>query len=143
MFYAFKAFNELILLVFLTLLPIAGGSAQDARAAEPSPGDTERKFQSSLLAVVKEAEDLRVQQRFDRLEPSVEKLFHMPLIVRIASGEYSKQATGSVRLKRVTDISALMVHRSESYRLLMEPDVERLTAALGDKADQMTPGNRE
>lgn len=84
----------LVLLVFLSF-------SQAVAAAETTPGKVVEQFQASLLEVMKEAETLTVQQRYSRLKPSVEKSFHIPLMIQIASAGYWKESTKSERQQLV------------------------------------------
>ncbi|MAF95678.1 MAG: hypothetical protein CMM60_08000 [Rhodospirillaceae bacterium] len=88
------SFKALILFICLAVSP---GPAM----AESGPSDIVGKFQVNLLQVMKEAESLTVRQRFERLAPSVDKSFHMPLMIQIASGGFWKQATPSERTQLV------------------------------------------
>lgn len=87
-------FKSLILLICLAVLP---GPAM----AEPGPSDIVVEFQADLLQVMKEAEKLSVRQRFERLAPSVDKSFHIPLMIQIVSSGFWKKATPSERTQLV------------------------------------------
>ena len=87
--------KALILFVCLAVLP------GPATAAELGPSDVVVRFQASLLQVMKEAEKLSVRQRFERLAPSVDKSFHIPLMIQIVSGSFWKKATPSERTQLV------------------------------------------
>lgn len=89
------SFKALILFVCLAVLP------GPAMAAELGPSDIVVRFQASLLQVMKEAEKLSVRQRFERLAPSVDKSFHLPLMIQIVSGGFWKKATPSERTQLV------------------------------------------
>ena len=89
------SFKALILFVCLAVLP------GPATAAELGPSDVVVRFQASLLQVMKEAEKLSVRQRFERLAPSVDKSFHIPLMIQIVSDGFWKKATPSERTQLV------------------------------------------
>lgn len=88
------SFKSLILFICLAALP---GPA----TAGPGPSDIVVRFQADLLQVMKEAEKLSVRQRFERLAPSVDKSFHIPLMIQIVSGGFWKKATSSERTQLV------------------------------------------
>lgn len=73
-----------------------------AATAEPTASEVVERFQATLIEVMKEAETHSVQQRFDRLAPSVDKSFHMPLMAQIASGNHWKDATTNERLRLIS-----------------------------------------
>ncbi len=79
----FLNIKALILIAFLSL-------SLTGEAFAASPSETVERFQATLLEVMKEAKTLNVQQRYSRLRPSVEKYFHSPLMVQIASAGYWK-----------------------------------------------------
>ena len=76
-------------------------SSTSLKAAESTPREIVEGFQAGLLQVMKEAENLSVKERFDRLSPGVENAFHMQLMVQIATGRYWKQATGTERMRLI------------------------------------------
>ncbi|MEE8350587.1 MAG: ABC transporter substrate-binding protein [Rhodospirillales bacterium] len=80
----------LTLVVVLTTLQAAPA---DSLSAALSPSDIVRQFQSTLLAVMKEAKATNVRQRFDSLSTSVRQSFHLPLMTQIAAGSYWNKAT--------------------------------------------------
>ena len=86
--------KALILLVSFAFFPLS-------LTADPGPENIVTGFQADLLKVMKEAEKLSVRQRFDKLAPSVDKSFHIPLMIQIASGGYWKKATPSERTQLV------------------------------------------
>jgi phospholipid transport system substrate-binding protein len=78
--------KSLILLVFFLTWDSSISRAE-------TPDVVVQKFQQQLLSTMKEAKNLTVQQRYKILEPSVVSTFHMPLMTRIAAGDYWKQAS--------------------------------------------------
>jgi len=92
----------LILIAFLAATPTG-----EAFAA--SPGEIVERFQATLLEVMKEAKTLGVQQRYSRLKPSVEKSFHIPLMIQIASGDYWKKATSNERLELIAAFQRMSI----------------------------------
>ena len=87
-------FKTLILFICLAVLP---GSA----TADSGPSDIVVRFQADLLQVMKEAKKLSVRQRFERLAPSVDKSFHIPLMIQIVSSGFWKEATPTERTQLV------------------------------------------
>lgn len=81
-----SAFKLLILLVFLSAWNVPNSWAD-------APELVVQKFQEKLLATMKKAKSLSVKERYRHLEPSVMRTFHLPLMTRIATGDYWKSAT--------------------------------------------------
>jgi phospholipid transport system substrate-binding protein len=90
--------------VFLLLV-----GADGLAAAAGAPSEVVEAFQANLLQVMKEAEKLNVKQRFDRLAPSVERAFHLPLMVQIATANHWKSATPSQRVQLVSAFRRMSV----------------------------------
>ncbi len=63
-----------------------------AGAQEMTPTATVERFQENLISVMKEAQALGVMGRFQRLAPEIDRTFHLPLMVRIATGKFWKKA---------------------------------------------------
>ena len=84
-------------LIFLLSFALASNPA----SAGPSASEVVERFQTTLIQVMKEAKTLSVQQRFDRLSPIVDKSFHIPLMIQIATGSYWKEATPPERAQLV------------------------------------------
>ncbi len=76
-------------------------SSPNLQAAEPTPSDIVGEFQAKLLQVMKEAKNLSVRERFNRLSPSVDNGFHVQLMIQIATGSYWKEATTTERIQLV------------------------------------------
>ena len=90
----FSNIKALILIAFLV-------TSLTGEAFASPPGEIVERFQATLLEVMKDAKTLTVRQRYSRLRPSVEKSFHIPLMVQIASGGYWKKATSGERKQLV------------------------------------------
>ncbi len=86
--------NFLILLCFFTFPSLS--FAQDS-----GPTAIVEEFQAQLLAVMKEAEKISVQERYDRLVPPITKTFHIRTIVRIATGDHWTRASEDEKLRIV------------------------------------------
>ena len=141
-----ELFSRTVALVFLVLI-----GSTDLRAASPgTPSEIVESFQATLIQVMKEAEKLGVKQRFDRLAPSIEKAFHLPLMAQIATGNYWKTATPSDRVQLVSafrrmSISTLATltdtYNGEVFTLLAEkpgPQNTLLVMTKLTKADNST-----
>ena len=98
-----KLFSKLLILLvlFLTL----GSSISSAE----TPDMVVQKFQHRLLTVMKEAKTLSVQQRYKRLEPSVIRAFHLPLMAQISTGNFWKTATNEEKNELVTAFRRMSV----------------------------------
>ena len=81
--YAFY-FNLFFLLIFSTSSAAETGSA---------PSAVVRQFQSGLLSVMKDADRLTVQERYERLVPLIEESYHLGTMIRVASSGYWTQTT--------------------------------------------------
>jgi len=90
----FRYCSSIKALLLLVCIVVPAG----ARAGTPSADAVVEVFQANLIGVMKEAEKLSVRQRFDRLAPSVEKSFHLPLMAQIAVGSYWSAATSTERM---------------------------------------------
>ena len=90
----FSNIKALIIIAFLA-------TSLTGEAFAASPSEIVERFQATLLDVMKDAKTLTVQQRYSRLRPSVEKSFHIPLMIQIASGGYWKKAMPNERQQLV------------------------------------------
>lgn len=75
----------------LLALPLAafaasGAAAETAAETAAEPGPLIRRFYDVLLAVMKEAQQLTFDQRYERLAPAIERTFNLALMTRIAVG---------------------------------------------------------
>ena len=77
-------------LFVLALASSAGAGAGDAAAVVA-------RFHDGLLAVMKEADALGVTGRYRRLEPEIERAFHLRLMARVTSGSFWKKAAADRR----------------------------------------------
>ena len=84
--------------LFAALAFIALASAASTSDAQESEAiRVVENFHQNLLAVMKEAETLGVQGRYDRLYVPITSAFHMRLMASIAAGSSWKAATSSER----------------------------------------------
>ena len=147
---ALKNIKLLVTLTFFAISPIMSGFPGDARATEQTPSETVRMFQSVLLQVMKEAKNLNVQQRFERLAPNVKKSFHFPLMVQIASGDHWNHATGTERqellhaFRRMSTMTLATLfdgYSGEKFKVVNQKPGPQKTTLVGTKlikADKST-----
>lgn len=112
-------------LVFFLCLTLSPGTD----AAGASPSEVVQRFQSKMIEVMKDAGKMSVQQRFDRLRPTVEKSLHIPLMIQIASGDHWKRATASERAELINSFRRMSIsilatllsgYSGESFKVLEE-----------------------
>ncbi|MEK9723666.1 MAG: ABC transporter substrate-binding protein [Rhodospirillaceae bacterium] len=70
-------------------------AALPALAGADSASTLVKGFQGTLLEVMKSAETSDVRQRFARLAPQVDRTFHVPLMVQIATSDHWNSATAA------------------------------------------------
>ncbi len=88
--------------VYLVFFLVFAALSVPAGAQESSPRAIVEKFQNQLLEVMKAAENLGVRGRYQRLEPLIAETYHLPLMIRIATGGYWNTATRGQRSRLVT-----------------------------------------
>ncbi|MDA0306848.1 MAG: ABC transporter substrate-binding protein [Proteobacteria bacterium] len=96
-------------LFFIVIFTILHAAPADSLSATLSPGDIVRQFQSTLLAVMKEAKATNVRQRFDRLDTTVQQSFHLPLMTQIAAGSHWNKATPTERGNLVSAFTRMSI----------------------------------
>lgn len=87
-------FRSLLISITLLSFPLTASAAE--------PADLVQHFQEQLLAVMKDAKTLTVRQRYDRLLPTVEEAFSLPIMIGMATGSYWKHASREEKLRLVT-----------------------------------------
>lgn len=105
-----RGLQAIVILVGLALMP----SVAPASESEP-PAALVAEFQDELVQVMREAKSLGVEGRYKRLLPAVSRTFHLPVMVRIATGAHWRNATdsqrenlvGAFRRMSVTTLAAL------------------------------------
>ena len=95
--------KTLFILTFLLTAHLAMADEVPARVVV-------ERFQTGILAVMKEAEQLSVKERYDRLTPYIDEAFHVPLMIRVATGSFWKQASKSQKQR----LTAAFKHMSIS-----------------------------
>ncbi len=92
------------------LLLLAGVLTALPAAAQEDPARTViQRFQQSLLAVMKEAKSLGVTGRYQRLQPRIEEAFHLPLMIRVATGSFWRKADKAQRSRLVAAFKRLSI----------------------------------
>ena len=134
------------LLILLAIIFIAPA----VNAAEMTSSKVVERFQANLLEVMKEANTLSVQQRYARLRPSVEKSFHLPLMIQIAISNHWKDSTTSERRQLVNAFRRMSIsilatlfdgYSGETFKLVEEkpgPQNTTLVVTKRVKSDQST-----
>ena len=134
------------LLILLAIIFIAPA----VNAAEMTSSKVVERFQANLLEVMKEANTLSVQQRYARLRPSVEKIFHLPLMIQIAISNHWKDSTTSERRQLVNAFRRMSIsilatlfdgYSGETFKLVEEkpgPQNTTLVVTKLVKSDQST-----
>ena len=98
-----RSFTLKVLLLLAGVLTALPAAAQE----DPARAVIQR-FQENLLAVMKEAKSLGVTGRYQRLPPSTEEAFHLPLMIRVATGPLRRKA-GQVQRSRRRAVRAARV----------------------------------
>lgn len=80
-------------LALAAALALAPAGARAADSAPSGPVAVVETFHAALLDVMKHADELGLAGRYERLEKPVETAFHLPLMIRIASGGYWHKAS--------------------------------------------------
>lgn len=83
-----------VLAAFLCFLAISGISPA---AADPAPEDVVEDFQTTLVSVMKQAENLGVKGRYEVLAKAIDRSFHARAIASLAVRAYWKDASGGQR----------------------------------------------
>ncbi|MBI3113914.1 MAG: ABC transporter substrate-binding protein [Rhodospirillales bacterium] len=140
-------FFSIVKAVALAILVVAAASFP---AAAETPSKVVEKFQADLLQVMKDAEKLSVRQRYERLAPTVETSFHLPLMVQIATANHWQDASPSQRVQLVSAFRRMSVttlatlfdsYDGESFQVLAEkpgPQHTQLVLTKLTKSDKST-----
>ena len=92
------------------LLFLAGVLTALPAAAQEDPARTViQRFQQDLLAVMKEAKILGVTGRYQRLQPKIEEAFHLPLMIRVATGSFWRKADKEQQSRLVAAFKRLSI----------------------------------
>ena len=125
----FSRINLNILLFVLCLGVVSIGPTP--AVSDDSPRSIVAQFQDSLIAVMKEAKVLGVRGRYERLNPIVERAFHLSLMTQMATAGLWADASGDKRRDMVNafrrmNISTLATlfdgYNGETFRIVGERD---------------------
>lgn len=142
--------NPFFSIVKAVALAILVGAVGSLPAAAETPSKVVEKFQANLLQVMKDAEKLSVRQRYERLAPTVETSFHLPLMVQIATANHWQDASPSQRVQLVSAFRRMSVttlatlfdsYDGESFQVLAEkpgPQHTQLVLTKFTKSDKST-----
>lgn len=70
-------------------------ASTDTRANGTGPGPVVERFQTALLSVMRASNALDRQQRFNRLAPTVDQTFHIPVMMRLILGNQWTRTTAA------------------------------------------------
>jgi len=84
----YRIITAALLLTAALVLP-----APAAPAAENSPEGLVNGFHRTMLATMRESKALGYQGRFGKLAPEIERSFHLPLMIQVATGSFWKKAS--------------------------------------------------
>lgn len=142
-------FISIVKTISICVLILVAATAT-AAATPASPSELVRKFQANLLDVMQDAEKLSVRQRYERLAPSVETSFHLPLMVQIAIGGHWANATPSERAQLIGSFRRMSVatlatlfdsYDGEKFQIIAEkpgPQHTQLVMTKLTKSDKST-----
>ena len=115
------------------------GAPAQAPADDDGPVAVVEAFHAALLDVMRQAEQLGVQERYRRLETPVKTAFHLPLMIQIASAGAWQQANEDQRHRLVAAFERMSVgnyaHRfdgwsGESFETVAETPGPRRTVLV-------------
>lgn len=101
-------------------------------AGEPS--EVVSKLQNSLVTVMKNADDLGYQGRYEKLQPVVVESHDIPFVVKVAVGKYWKTFDDQERTKLVNTFRQLSIatyasrfdgYSGESFSVVSEKELRR------------------
>lgn len=115
-------------LSLMTIAPVQG-------AEVPASGLIER-FHETLIGVMKKAETLGFEGRYEKLAPAVEETFNLAFMARFAAGSHWKRLSADQRGKLIEAFSALSIatyaerfdgYSGERFDILNEKQFRRST----------------
>ena len=131
--------NQLSTLVTKVLLIglIALSSLTATAEHDPAASLVIKDFQSQLLAVMKQADDLGYQGRYERLAPTVKGSHNLPMIARVSVGRNWKQLDEEQKQQLIDTFSRLSVatyaHQFDAYSGEVFEIISEEDASRGDK----------
>jgi phospholipid transport system substrate-binding protein len=87
-----RNFPNAVALALIAALIFPWLSPAPAGAAPPGPGQVVAAFHEALLGVMKDAKGLGIKGRYDKLKPTIEQSFHLPLMIQVAASSYWQKA---------------------------------------------------
>ncbi len=115
-------------LVLATLVPAEGAEAPASALIE--------RFHETLIGVMKKAETLGFEGRYEKLAPAVEETFNLAFMARFAAGSHWKRLSADQRGKLIEAFSALSIatyaerfdgYSGERFDILNEKQFRRST----------------
>ena len=115
-------------LVLATLVPAQGAEAPASALIE--------RFHETLIGVMKKAETLGFEGRYERLAPAVKETFNLAFMARFAAGSHWKRLSADQRGKLIEAFSALSIatyaerfdgYSGERFDILNEKQFRRST----------------
>ncbi len=82
---------------------------RDGLAAGASPRAVVEGFHYTLISVMQEADQLKFQGRYQKLEPEVNAAFHLPLMARVAIGSAWRSATDQQKMALIAAFARMSV----------------------------------
>ena len=95
--------------VFILVSTVSAFVADSSPVQAETASTVVEQFQKSLIQVMKSASQSSVQQRYDKLEPSVSDTFHIPLMTQIATGRHWLTAQPNTKAAVVTAFQRMSV----------------------------------
>lgn len=145
MFSRFKLYRKVLAgllgLVWIIPTPAISGDSPQAIVAQ---------FQSALVEVMKEAKTLGVRGRFERLNPIVDRAFHIPLMTQIAtaaawaetSDDKRREMVNAFRRMNISTLATLFDgYSGETFKIVGErdgPQNTRIVETVLTKSDKST-----
>lgn len=132
------ALNRLLFVLWIG----AAFFAPTPAVSDDSPRAIVAQFQESLITVMKEAKALGVRGRYERLNPIVERAFHIPLMTQMAtssswadaSGEKRREIVGAFRRMNISTLATLFDgYKGETFQIVGERDGPQNTRIVETK----------
>ena len=98
-----------------------------------------KNFQNALIEVMKVADKISVAERYRRLEPAVQKSFHLPLMAQISASSHWKLATRDEKIQLITAFQRMSVatlatlfssYRGEKFEIIAEKPGPSMTTIV-------------
>lgn len=123
---------RLLIACLLVMIPMTPVAAQEQSAAE-----VVEQFQATLIAVMKDAEQLGYAGRYQRLAPAIEASHDLPGIAKFAAGRYWDKLTAEQQKLLVDTFTrqsiATYAYRFDGYSSQSFKTASRNKTARGDR----------